>query len=223
MFENTWKENFSYDFHSRIRLMTSCLNFKKISSIIDVGCGQQDLKKYIPQDVSYCGYDLYQHCKGVKVRDFNNGGTIDDTAQVIFCSGVFEYIYDVEHLVADICRHCEMVVGSYNFYNDVQERNPIWVNSLTRKEFYGMFRKNGFRLKTEFFCGNHRIFILLKANNVSYINKARVEMIKRAIRVPYLKYRFMRCLAKFLPTPPPRKFIFSGKNNTLCEKDYGAH
>ena len=28
-----------------------------------------------------------------------------------------------------------LVVGSYNFYDDVQERNPIWVNSLTRKTY----------------------------------------------------------------------------------------
>lgn len=176
--ENTWKENFSYNFSMRNKMISQVIDFSRVSSILDLGCGQQDLRLFVPENVSYTGYDLYQHKPSTIIRDFNNGDTIQDDADVAVCSGFIEYIRDPEAMIADICTHCSTVVGSYNFTDDVPERSSIWVNALSKSRFDSFFRKNGFRKRAEIFRGDDTLFAYSRAgitpplcnNYLNYIN-----------------------------------------------------
>ena len=218
--ENTWKDSFTYDFDQRIGLMSSCLDFTKINSIIDLGCGKQDLRKFILPDVHYYGYDLHPHCQDTIITDFNNGGKIGNSAQVAFCSGVFEYIYDIKKFVDNICNHCDTVLASYNFLDDVTERNPIWVNSYKKVDLYQLFKNNGFEFVEEFYCGNHTIFIFSKNAKVDYIKYNRIKQIKKCINVLCRKYEFFKLINDVM-----RQYginIFSNKiehyNNKIMKK-----
>ena len=45
--ENTWKENFSYNFSMRNKMISQVIDFSRVSSILDLGCGQQDLRVFV--------------------------------------------------------------------------------------------------------------------------------------------------------------------------------
>jgi len=158
MAENTWKEDFPYNFSMRNQMISELIDFAQVRSLLDLGCGNQDLRRFVPEGVKYTGYDLYKHCPSTVIKDFNNGDRVSDDADVAVCSGFIEYLRDPRYMIADICAHCDTVVGSYNYTDDVKKRSEIWVNALSRGELDGYFRENGFARRAEIFRGDDTVF-----------------------------------------------------------------
>lgn len=190
MREITWKEEFKYEFDTRINFMCSLLNINLIKSIVDLGCGDQDLRKYIPPFIEYYGVDIYKHKESTIVLNLNEKEFLNQFVDVCFCSGIFEYIYDIPHFIENIKNNCNLIIGSYNFNDEVKERNPIWVNSYSKKDFYKLF-KNGkvkFKLQKEIYCGNHTIFIFTRKDYCKYINKSIKKTIKESFDMYYFHF-----------------------------------
>ena len=180
--ENTWKDNYGYKklFEYRIDNMVRLLNCNNINSILDLGCGMQTLKNKLPDNIKYIGVDLYKHVPTTIVMDFNKGEFYNEKVDVIFCSGVFEYIYDLDNFCKNISKNTNIIIGSYNFLEDVpsNKRPKIWVNSYDISSFFNIWYEYGFRnifiSKARYFSNkwevkheNDRIFVLIN-NNYNY-------------------------------------------------------
>ena len=178
--ENTWEKNYEYknEFEYRIDNMISLLNLNNITSVMDLGCGMQTLKNKIPKSIKYIGVDLYKHVDSTIQIDFNKGEFYNENVDIIFCSGIFEYIYNLESFIENITKNTNIIIGSYNFIEDAQIRPDIWVNSYNINDFINLWNNFNYKLlfisKWEYF--NHpilknktnRIFILINNNDYNY-------------------------------------------------------
>lgn len=77
------------------------------SSVLDMGCGGKDLLNYITPD-RYVGID-YTDTHADVIMDFNQPFQIDGGWDYLVCSGVLEYLKDVEMFL-------ESIRGKSQFY-----------------------------------------------------------------------------------------------------------
>uniref|UniRef100_UPI003F4C9AD9 hypothetical protein n=1 Tax=Brachyspira catarrhinii TaxID=2528966 RepID=UPI003F4C9AD9 len=143
---NTWKIDFEYLdlFEYRIDKMLSLLNLPSINSIMDLGCGKQTLKRKLNNHIKYIGVDQYDHIASSIIVDFNKGEFYNEIVDIVFCSGILEYIYSIEEFIKNIANNTDIVIFSYHFIEDYSERQEIWVNSYNKKELLSLFYKYGF-------------------------------------------------------------------------------
>ena len=172
MNENTWKIDFEYlkAFEYRIDNMVSLLNLNKVNSIMDLGAGHQTLRRKIPSSIEYIPCDIYKHVDSTIIVDFNKGEFYNKKVDVVFCSGIFEYIYDLKQFIKNISKNTNILIGSYHFKDDVENRSDIWVNSYSMIDFFKIWHDLGFNCvfleKTNHFDNilytgsNQRIFII---------------------------------------------------------------
>ena len=148
---NTWEQNFEYthDMTSRIRKMLSLIEEKNIHSLMDLGCGKQECGKMLPDRISYYPVDLYRHLPDTIVKDLNAGEFLEIPVDVIFCSGVLEYIYDLESLLKKIACYGKSVLCSYCNTDVAPDRAAVWVNHLSHLDFVQLFQRYGFTLSQE--------------------------------------------------------------------------
>lgn len=148
---NTWTAHFEYiePFRARIRSLYDMIELKNVSSILDLGAGKNFAFQEIPDDlkekIRYFPIDFLPVTETTIIKDFNKGEFPDQFADLVLCSGIFEYIQDCDGFIKNICSHCDYCLGSYHFAEDTKDERPdIWVNRLTKKEFVNMFKKYGF-------------------------------------------------------------------------------
>ncbi len=141
-FDETWKK--------RINCMAQLID-EHAKSVVDLGCGKCWLKDILPADVKYIGVDYKpRECANNIVCDFNAGEFPDVFADVIFCSGVLEYIEELPTFVDNICAITNRVILSYcstDFHGDLRFRKYLgWKNHLSSIDMITLFLKNGFLL-----------------------------------------------------------------------------
>ena len=149
MNENTWKIDFEYlkSFEYRIDNMVSLLNLNKVNSIMDLGAGHQTLKRKIPSNIEYIPCDIYKHVDSTIIVDFNKGEFYNKKVDVVFCSGIFEYIYDLKQFIKNISKNTDILIGSYHFIEDAKNRSDIWVNALSIEDFFQIWHELGYTCK----------------------------------------------------------------------------
>jgi len=148
--KNTWKEDFEYteEMFTRIsNLMGMVKNINSITSIMDLGCGKQQAKKYIDESIEYYPVDYINHIDSTIVKDFNNGEFYHKKVSLCLCSGILEYIRNINSFVRDMSKNCDYVLGSYNFKESFPNRNKIWVNNFSFNQLIKIFNKYGFVLE----------------------------------------------------------------------------
>ncbi len=200
---NTWKENYEYGFEQRLLKMLGIINLQQNLSIVDVGCGKQDLLKLITQlypveivnTVKYTGIDLYKHCNSTIVKDFNKHEKIEQKANIYFCSGIFEYIYDLPFFIENISQNADVIIGSYHFKELQQFKHEYWVNFYNKKTFLSLFKKYNFILKSIFLTNaTEAIFVLYKKDAEKYINDDYLQQMK--LLTNKLEKQVQTCLYK---------------------------
>lgn len=177
--KNTWTENLQYkqSFFTRLEYLFSCLDLSKINSIMDLGCGNQWASKLIPENIKYIPVDVYKHRPTTITADFNKGEFYKKHTDLALCSGIIEYIYDVESFIKNIASCMNYVVCSYHFKEITTKRSVIWVNNMTAGELVKIFEDNDFVLEvpivhTEYHDGESYCFF--KKRNFPNITKAGV-------------------------------------------------
>jgi len=146
-----WREieHFDKAWKKRIACMAQLID-KQSKSVVDLGCGQCWLKDILPTDVKYTGVDYKpRECANNIVCDFNGGEFPDVAADVVFCSGILEYIEDLPAFINNICAITNQVILSYcsiDFsHNDLEIRESLgWKNHLSSTDMIGLFLKNDF-------------------------------------------------------------------------------
>ena len=146
--ENTWEQSYKYtaEMTARIRTMLSLIQDHNVQSLMDIGCGLQECGKMLNDTITYYPVDQHQHLPSTTVKDLNAGEFLEIPVDVIFCSGVLEYIYDLDSLLEKIHRYGKSVLCSYCDTETYRLRNPIWVNHLSCSEFVQMWERHGFTL-----------------------------------------------------------------------------
>lgn len=133
----------------RIRKLLDYVDLASISSLMDLGAGGQHVKQYLPDTVRYIPVDYKQreYCMETIICDFNAGEFPTCQADVVYCSGILEYIEKPEEWIRKICSCCGSVVLAYNVVatETIAEREGNgWICHLTDEELVGMFAKCNF-------------------------------------------------------------------------------
>lgn len=153
---NTWDEieYFQDIWELRVKMMSNYIigNHRKVC---DIGCGEGKLKQYIAVSNEYIGIDYKKRDNVTLVCDLNNGefppsNMLND---IVFCSGVFEYLYDLQGFIEYITEFAQTIIFSYcslDRYSSLSARNARgWVNTFTTHEIKELFLKKGFYLRGE--------------------------------------------------------------------------
>ena len=131
------------------------------SSIIEFGAGRLVLKSYIPSGCQYTPSDLVDRGGGTIVCDLNKKPLPEfQTYDFAVFSGVLEYVYDVESLVAHLSHRVSNVVASYAVLesNAGKRRQYGWVNHFKSKEFIDLFEQAGFQCDHQEAWGGQLIY-----------------------------------------------------------------
>lgn len=111
--------------------------------VLDIGCGAQDLKLFLPDDVVYVGADIYQRDEECLIIDFNKG-ILPDLDEIEFdvaiFSGVLEYLEDVQYALNWAKKIAGKIILSYA----VLERNPSISRRTFKSGFYNHFSESDF-------------------------------------------------------------------------------
>ena len=133
----------------RVSIMSSYIDSKN-SSILDIGCWDEKLKKYIPTEMVYYGCDYIKRQDDTIVCDLNNREFPNIEFDCAFISGNLEYIVDVDWYFDNISRAKRQIILSYSAleYNPYVSRrkNETWVNHLTINEIVKAMNIRGFEL-----------------------------------------------------------------------------
>jgi hypothetical protein len=156
---NTWTADSTYNEKMLIRGIRMCelADVGQYGSVMDLGCGNQQLRPHIMQrnpDIKYVGVDYLAHCEDTLIHDFNRGEFPDIQVDLCIVSGVLEYIYPdrIRALIDNICLHSEAMAVSNHFFDThyVAPASlpppPAWVSRISLGELVAMFVANKFYL-----------------------------------------------------------------------------
>jgi len=125
---------------------------KNIRSVADYGAGKMYLREYLASDVKYYPVDYIRRSEQTILCDLNLGEFPEIQADAAVCSGVLEFIYTAEKLLAHVCEHTNrMVILSYlgvDKFPDINGRRAsAYVSDLSEKQIVDLMESKGFGLK----------------------------------------------------------------------------
>ena len=138
-FDETWKK--------RIGRMAQLID-RHAKSVADLGCGRCWLKEVLPPGIKYIGVDYQpRECADTLVCDFNAGQFPNIKADVVFCSGILEYLEDLPTFVQNICQITNQIIWSYcstDYIADIRTRGYRgWKNHFSSLDVISMFLEQG--------------------------------------------------------------------------------
>ncbi len=138
------------NFEFRVKRMSELIS-KNVRSVLDLGCGSMRLKAYLDKNITYMPCDYIRHNDTTIVCDLNKDGFPEVEADVVFMSGILEYIFEYEEFIKKACSCAKKeIVCSYvtlECYRDIiLRKRGSWVNNLTMKEIVELFGKYGMKL-----------------------------------------------------------------------------
>lgn len=148
-----WSEDeyFLESWKGRIKVLASLL--KDEASILDLGCGMQWLKEFIPDHIEYYPVDFKKRTSDIIVCDFNKKQFPNIKSDVAFISGCLEYVNDTSWFISEISKSCSTALCSYSSlekFPDIKFRKTwMWVNHLTRDQVIDLFYSYGMELTAE--------------------------------------------------------------------------
>jgi coenzyme F420-reducing hydrogenase beta subunit len=119
-------------------------------SVLDCGSGNMFLKKVLKDGVKYYPVDYKKRFDETIVCDFNRKEFPDIDVDVIFLSGILEYINDPKWFLAESADRAKKIVLSYNPLDILPDialrRSAAWVNDLSKDEIITILHSLGFLL-----------------------------------------------------------------------------
>lgn len=136
-------------------------------SVLDIGCGAQTLKRYLPKEVEYQPCDLVKR-EGVLFCDFNSGvyPVISKSYDYVVCSGVLEYSRNPSEFLRRmggfgrtiILTYCHLSSGEKIW----QRTSAGWVNHFTKEQLETLILQECFIWKKVGEWGHQRIYTLTR-------------------------------------------------------------
>jgi hypothetical protein len=120
--------------------------------VLELGAGRRSLARFLPPESVYLPSDLVDRGPGTFVCDLNGPSLpVFPDHDVVVCSGVLEYVFDLARLVAHLTHGSAMVLASYAA-TDLGPRSPLrrrslgWVNDYSLGALERLFRESGYEL-----------------------------------------------------------------------------
>lgn len=113
------------------------------SSVLDIGCGDQNLKEYLDRSCTYFGIDTVD-IHQTPIVDFNKGilPTLDRRYDIAVLSGVLEYLFEPADAVITSLQWAPVVLTSYQplesrpkIHREMAPDLRVWKSNATRDEF----------------------------------------------------------------------------------------
>lgn len=151
--KHNWREIEYFDekWKDRIKALSFYIS-NNDEKICDLGCGKSWLKDYISDRIEYFGVDYIQRNSNTIVCDLNKKElpSTKIMEDVIFASGVLEYMEDMPWLVENFSKFSRKTIVSYctvEDFSDLKQREFLaWKNHYSLFEFINIFLDNGFIL-----------------------------------------------------------------------------
>ena len=119
------------------------------SSVLDIGAGNMDLKKFIA-DGSYQPADIVKRCPECFEVDLNKGEFPTGKYDCITFLGVLEYIHDVESVLIKCASSAPQIVISYcvgRWFSFPYRLSMGWVNNFSRAILSRHFERSGYSIE----------------------------------------------------------------------------
>jgi hypothetical protein len=122
------------------------------SSVLDLGCGAQTLRKHIISPSYYQPCDLIKSTDDVILCDFNSAiyPEFRQKFSHVIVSGVLEYIIDYRNFIKFAVQCGDKLIISYNLLIDgsskAQRMTNNWVNHLSRNQLESYFHELGLEI-----------------------------------------------------------------------------
>lgn len=120
------------------------------SRVLDVGAGAMVLKDHLPEGCLYTPVDVVARSPETLVWDLNSTDRPDlPGADLVFLSGVLEYVADLDGLLKRLYECTTFIVVSYASFGGgrigrLRRRARGWVNDYSREELLSLFLHHGF-------------------------------------------------------------------------------
>lgn len=154
-------EYFNDEWRRRLSLMSSYIDNGSV--VVDLGCGRQWLKEFLSRSCQYIPVDYVSRSPDTVVCDFNLYEFPNVYADVVFVSGVLEYMADVDWFIEQAANHAERkVIISYccsNGSDGRSRRKNNWVNDISFHDVESRFKKHGMFLKSHADIDGNTIFL----------------------------------------------------------------
>ena len=161
-----WSESLSFRKTWNVRT-AQMLSFEpNAKSYLDVGAGKcylstlmKDGQRYVPLDM--VDRSEYYDTEPTIIMDLNKDEwNITERFDVVFASGLFEYIHDVQKLIELMASITDTVICSYaDTFKVKDDNNHGWVNHYTQVEFCEMFDNVGFTIEISERWKNQQIYL----------------------------------------------------------------
>lgn len=90
-----------------------------VNSIMDVGCGNRRLKKYLSSDIKYYGMDYLRQSEEVILCDFNREDLPNIVVDLYYMAGIVLYVNDIKKLFS------QMINAKYILLSHADEMNYL--------------------------------------------------------------------------------------------------
>lgn len=121
----------------------------KTKTILDLGCGDQILRRNISNELQYIPADIYKRSSDCITLDLNKNEYPDNSYGVISAIGVIEYLNDVNLFFSSLSTRCEALVCTYSPAEGNPGKHPNWHNYMTNESFLSIALRY-FELRTLF-------------------------------------------------------------------------
>lgn len=164
---NRWSDlkNYNSVWNDRTECMAKMIPFDA-KTLLEFGAGTRFLETVLPEGVSYTPSDLVSRGDDTIVCDLNKlpYNITDKTFDVVFLSGVLEYVVNLNKFINYLAELSDAyVVCSYTTVRGKSERNG-WTKIIPMNDLVAMFVAAGFEVVTETTWGNHRLFMFVKVD-----------------------------------------------------------
>ncbi|AKM83788.1 TPA: hypothetical protein DCZ46_00410 [Candidatus Campbellbacteria bacterium] len=153
--------------YERNRLIAKIIPDK--SRVLDIGCGDQNLRSFLKKDCEYQPCDLIANRTGVLFCDFNSNiyPSVNYQYDYVILSGVLEYARNPKDAIEQLSRYGEHMIISYSHFDKEKSKlerlNKGWVNNLTEDNLNELFVRDNLKL-IEKYKWNDQIIYLVKKN-----------------------------------------------------------
>jgi hypothetical protein len=133
--------------------------------VMDLGCGNMAIERYLPVDCGYIPVDLVSRDSRTVVCNFNRGEFPEKgDAQLIICLGLLEYMVDIESFIERLSTYELPVILSYaptDLTEHIDRQSAGWLNHLDANTLRNMIAHCGFKIQSESFFQQFQILLVL--------------------------------------------------------------
>lgn len=136
-FRDTWAE--------RSKKMSYWIK-KDCRTLLDLGCGEMHIKKFLKSDIKYYGCDYKKRDVDTIICDLSQNEFPQMNVDCIFIAGVLEYLVNWNDILREASCHTNQILMCYSTLEAAPERDSIWVNAISSDEIINLMAQCGFIL-----------------------------------------------------------------------------